>query len=67
MLPSLSDADAAVLATKYDFSGGQIENVARKESVEEILTGKIADINRLMEFCNEERIGGNSAHRRIGY
>ena len=67
MLPSLSDADAAVLATKYDFSGGQIENVARKESVEEILTGKIADINRLMEFCNEERLGGNSAHRRIGY
>jgi 2-isopropylmalate synthase len=32
-----------------------------------LLTGKIADINRLMEFCNEERLGGNSAHRRIGY
>ena len=67
MLPSLSDADAAVLATKYDFSGGQIENVVRKESVEEILTGNIADINRLMEFCNEERLDGGHSNRRIGF
>ena len=67
MLPSLSDADAAVLATKYDFCGGQIENVVRKESVEEILTGNIADINRLMEFCNEERLDGGHSNRRIGF
>ena len=67
MLPSLSAADAAVLATKYDFSGGQIENIVRKESVEEILTGNVADINRLMEFCNEERLEGAGSHRRIGF
>lgn len=67
MLPSLSVADALLLATKYDFSGGQIENIARKHSVEEILTGCSVDINRLIEFCNEERLDQSVSRRRIGF
>lgn len=67
MLPSLSVADASLLATKYDFSGGQIENIARKHSVEEILTGCSVDINRLIEFCDEERLDQSVSRRRIGY
>ena len=67
MLPSLSEADAKMLATKYDFSGGQIENIARKQTVEEILTGSTTDIHRLMEFCNEERLDNSTARPRIGY
>ena len=35
----LSDDAALSLATKYDFSGGQIENVARKCGVESVLYG----------------------------
>ena len=67
MLPSLSAADALLLATKYDFSGGQIENIARKHSVEEILTGRLVDINRLIEFCDEERLEQPVNRRRIGF
>ena len=67
MLPSLSEADAKMLATKYDFSGGQIENITRKQTVEEILTGSTTDIHRLMEFCNEERLDNSTARPRIGY
>ena len=67
MLPSLSEADARMLATKYDFSGGQIENIARKQTVEEILTGKEFDINRIIEFCNTERLGNNTVRPRIGF
>lgn len=67
MLPSLSATDAEILATKYDFSGGQIENIARKHSVEEILTGCSVGINRLIEFCNEERLEQAVSRRRIGF
>ena len=67
MLPSLSATDAEILATKYDFSGGQIENISRKHSVEEILTGCSVGINRLIEFCNEERLEQAVSRRRIGF
>lgn len=67
MLPSLSADDAEILAATYDFSGGQIENVARKHSVDEILTGHSADINRLIEFCEEELLEKRQIRRRIGF
>lgn len=67
MLPSLSESDAMMLATKYDFSGGQIENIARKQTVEEILTGNEFDINRIIEFCNAERLGNSTVRPRIGF
>jgi SpoVK/Ycf46/Vps4 family AAA+-type ATPase len=67
MIPTLSKEEAAILATKYEFSGGQIENVARKSAVEEVLWGGAPTIYRLMEFCNEERLGDSRPQRRIGY
>jgi SpoVK/Ycf46/Vps4 family AAA+-type ATPase len=67
MLPTLSEADAKMLATKYDFSGGQIENIARKQTVEEILTGSSTDINRLVEFCNAERLNNSTVRSLIGF
>ena len=67
MLPTLSEADAKILATKYGFSGGQIENIARKQTVEEILTGNEFDINRIIEFCNAERLGNSTVRPRIGF
>ena len=67
MLPTLSEADARMLAMKYDFSGGQIENIARKQTVEEILTGNEFDINCIIEFCNAERLGNSTVRPRIGF
>ena len=67
MLPSLSEADAKMLAMKYDFSGGQIENIARKQTVEEILTGEELNINRIVEFCNAEHLGNSTVRSRIGF
>ena len=40
MIAGLSDEDAAVLASKYDFSGGQIEDIARKSVVSRIITSE---------------------------
>lgn len=39
MLKDLSDEQAMFLARNYDFSGGQIENIARKNTIDYILTG----------------------------
>jgi len=55
-MPSLQEHDAAILAKKYDFSGGQIENILRKSTVSEILRGEKPDMERLDLFCLEENI-----------
>jgi DNA polymerase III delta prime subunit len=39
MLPELSEDEAAMLASRFDFSGGQIENAIRKCQVDLVLEG----------------------------
>ena len=57
MLPTLSDDTALQLATLYDFSGGQIENIVRKCDVESILYGESSvDMDKIQRFCQEETI-----------
>ena len=66
MIPELNEVDARALAERYDFSGGQIENIARKNVVNAILTGEEFSIESLYGYCDAETIG-NSVHRRIGF
>jgi len=40
MIPELSEDDAHKLALCYDFSGGQIENIARKLAFSQVISGK---------------------------
>lgn len=56
MIPDLSDKDATTLAKKYDFSGGEIENVSRKLTVDSILYGKETTMKQLTEYCDSELI-----------
>lgn len=67
MIPELSETDAKMLAERYDFSGGQIENIARKNVVDMILTGEEMSVERLCEYCNTESHEHTSKHRRIGF
>ena len=66
MLPSLSGEEARSLAESYDFSGGQIENIARKQIVDSILNGHNQDISHVMSYCQSENIR-NSKNKRIGF
>ncbi|MBQ9473246.1 MAG: AAA family ATPase [Bacteroidales bacterium] len=67
MIPELSQGIADNLASLYDFSGGQIENIARKYAVECILHGDTADLQHtLEELCANERIDNHSV-RQIGF
>ena len=66
MLPSLSCEEARSLAESYDFSGGQIENIARKQIVDSILYGHQQDISHVRSYCQNENIR-NSKSKRIGF
>lgn len=54
MLKDLSLADAHQLASHFDFSGGQIENIARKRTVDYILSGKMASLTEIEDYCRAE-------------
>ena len=67
MMPTLSEAEAIQLATDFDFSGGQIENIARKREVKAIIGLEEPGFADIREFCTEELIGNDSQRRRIGF
>ena len=67
MMPELPETDIHFLAEKFDFSGGQIENVVRKKAIQTILTGHNPEIEDLITFCCEEMIGTRSRQRKIGF
>lgn len=67
MLKDISFDDAMVLASQFDFSGGQIENVVRKRTIGRILTGTNASLDELVEYCNAERLNSQSEMKRIGF
>lgn len=68
MIPSLDDSLATTLAERYDFSGGQIENIARKRTVEMILHGAEPKAEQLDAYCRAEQLSNKATKmRRIGY
>lgn len=67
MIPELNDTDACMLAERYDFSGGQIENIARKNVVDAILTGEELSFDAIIRHCDSEILGGNRTRNRIGF
>ena len=67
MLDGLSDGDALTLASRYDFSGGNIENIARKAAVGYVLTGQKAGLDELIKYCDEENLSPRRPRQRIGF
>jgi SpoVK/Ycf46/Vps4 family AAA+-type ATPase len=66
-MPHLSNEDCEILATKFDFSGGQIDNIVRKNEINEILYGSTVDVNTLLEFCKEETLTNQFSKKSIGF
>lgn len=66
MLPMLTEGQAYVLASEYSFSGGQIENIARKELINSIIADRDGvDMSALKVSCSEEFI--KKRHNSIGF
>lgn len=66
MIGDITEEDALQLARNYDFSGGQIENVARKHTIDHILTGAPVSLADIERYCQAEEFNHKS-RQRIGF
>ena len=66
MLQNISEEEARLLSTRFDFSGGQIENIARKRTVDYILSGKFATLSEIEGYCRAELLSGKE-RKSIGF
>lgn len=67
MLPSLSECETEELARSYEFSGGQIENIARKRAVDAIIHGEEPSLEIIHTYCRSEQLYKSTERRRIGF
>ena len=67
MIPSLQDEEAMTLAASYNFSGGQIENIARKHTIEQILSGEEPSMAAIRKLCDAECLNEVKPRRSIGF
>ena len=65
MLKDISADDARQLASHFDFSGGQIENIARKRTVDYILSGQFASLHEIEAYCQSELLANKKEHHHI--
>ena len=63
---SLTDEEATSLAKEFSFSGGQIENVVRKYTIDSVLSGTEGGYEQLAQFCREESVG-KASRNKIGF
>ncbi len=66
-LPVLSAKEALQLASQFSYSGGEMENIARKSLMDEIVFGTKPDFERIISFCENEKWSSKSSGVRIGY
>lgn len=69
IIPELSLEDIEKLAERYVFSGGQIDNIAKKRDILETLNGVPPTLDDLIAFCEEELVLSKekSSRRKIGF
>lgn len=63
---TLTDEDARKVSESFDFSGGQIENIRRKITLDEVLYGNAVTIDTLMDFCKKEKFD-TGTQKHIGF
>ena len=67
LMPMLSNDTAQTLAYNYDFSGGQIENIARKVMVDQLLFGESLDLQHIEKICSQETLTGKTVRKTLGF
>ena len=61
MLPGISSETAHSLSSRFDMSGAEIENIARKHTVNAILSGdESIELDKISELCQKERISSKT-------
>lgn len=67
MLPSLSKELCMKLSDRYDLSGGQLDNIARKYTADSILNQTDPSIDAIHLYCEIEFLYKNDRRRKVGY
>ena len=66
-LPILSENEALQLASQFSYSGGEMENIARKCIMEEVILGKKVSFENVISFCENEKWDKNTSSTKIGF
>ncbi|GAA4828621.1 ATP-binding protein [Algivirga pacifica] len=65
-IKGLSEDAVTTLGREYPFTGGQIDNVARKYIMNSILEGEMPTLKELKEYCEYERLH-KETKRQVGF
>ncbi|MDR2601277.1 MAG: ATP-binding protein [Spirochaetaceae bacterium] len=65
LIPDIEDAEAQTLADRFDFSGGQMENISRRRTIQTILSGAPPGLDVLVSYCDDELLSKES--KKIGF
>lgn len=65
-LHMLKPHESEQIASQFNLSGGNIENIARKAEIYKVLHGDYPEFEKLIVFCREESINGQG-RRVIGF
>jgi SpoVK/Ycf46/Vps4 family AAA+-type ATPase len=65
-MPDLSEDDCLALASRFNFSGGQIDNIARKYEIHGLLNGVKMNFQEIINYCNTEILVKSNTVK-IGY
>jgi SpoVK/Ycf46/Vps4 family AAA+-type ATPase len=67
-LPWIDSEFANKLANGFSFSGGEIDNIVRKCTMQEVLTGIRPMEDEIMEFCkNEKHLSSGKGRFKVGF
>lgn len=59
---------AQTLSTDFSFSGGEIDNIVRKVTMKEVLSGNRPDLNEIYSYCKSEKVLSNKKGKvRVGF
>ncbi|MCF6365058.1 MAG: AAA family ATPase [Bacteroidales bacterium] len=65
-LKGLTKEEYDLLNTKFDLTGGQIDNIVRKINMYEVLNGRLPSLTKITEFCETEKLS-NKDTAQIGF
>ncbi len=63
----LDDKSISKLASSYELTGAEIDNVIRKATMNEVLSGKKTSVKDLENYCQKEKFEHNKKIGRIGF
>lgn len=67
LLPELLEEKIWALAKEYNFSGGEIQNIARKCNIDYVFSGITEDYDAIKKLCDSEQRGFYSKKEIIGF